>query len=507
MKNRLYNLFKADSRSHVTCKIKNLTPDANGKIKGDYCTIHTSVTEQMFQDMLQGEYALHLSPLLPKNFVRWGCIDVDYYKDTLPESFRKPRADEPFVLGHSKSGAIHLYVFVSEAVPAQDMIDFLHQWALNFGLKVQDSKKVEIFPKRAKYIKGGSLPAPIGLPYELKDPKLQEDWIKLAESKQMTAEEFQQKFKAGEYEGLPPCVKAMISYGLPEGQRNAGLFAIGTALRRKFSVGWKDKLEEIRNKISEEIDDNELNTIIQSIDSIAVAKLGYQCDKDVLSTRCDKDLCRKQSYGATASFNAGTHKFNQLTKINTDPPTWILKALDNKGNPVDMSLTTEQLSSKTKFKQRCIDVLSQCPDLGSQKDWEVFINALLADANIYEVPYDATLLGRVEQVLKDFIQSNPASKDIEEIINNRIYVSKDQAGNIWYAFKNSQIQRYLRIIRINDLKDGDLLSSFKKLQEAGKMYFRKLQAKNTVFEVWQYKDNRQNILWEHELQQIEKENK
>ena len=134
-------------------------------------------TIQMWEAHLKGEKfdvivkgrtikadSLGLCPIInKKNKCWWGAMDLDNYKPSIPELFKKLKSlNVPTIPFRSKSGGIHLYIFLKECVSALLMREKLHSIKHVFGVEKPD----RIFPVQ-KYLDldKGSAGSWINIPY------------------------------------------------------------------------------------------------------------------------------------------------------------------------------------------------------------------------------------------------------------------------------------------------------------------------------------------------------
>ena len=148
----------------------------NGKKSGSSFTSNYPHTLEMWAFHLQGKKfqvktkggtkeadSLGLCPINKDSECTWGAIDLDNYKPSIPELFKKLQSlNIPTIPFRSKSGGIHLYIFLNEEVPALLMREKLHSIKNIFGVEQPD----KIFPVQ-KYLnlEKGSAGSWINLPY------------------------------------------------------------------------------------------------------------------------------------------------------------------------------------------------------------------------------------------------------------------------------------------------------------------------------------------------------
>jgi putative DNA primase/helicase len=100
---------------------------------------------------------------MPDNGCQWGSIDVDLYHDHISILDLVQRVEDerlPLVPAHSKSGGLHLFLFLREPAPAGDVRAALQRLARRLGLR----DDTEIFPKQTK-MEPGKLGNWIIMPY------------------------------------------------------------------------------------------------------------------------------------------------------------------------------------------------------------------------------------------------------------------------------------------------------------------------------------------------------
>ena len=150
--------------------------------------------------------------------------------------------DLPLVPCRSKSGGIHCFAFVKEAVPAALMKEKLGMFAalLGFG-------KSEIFPKQTEILaERGDIGQWINIPYfnyketdryayDKKARKLSiEEFFKVIDKVWFSAADFNAFTVTlmSEITDGPPCLQTLITKGFSPGTRNDGLFNLAVYLKK-----------------------------------------------------------------------------------------------------------------------------------------------------------------------------------------------------------------------------------------------------------------------------------
>ena len=158
-------LFRGLERSYFTLRIKG--KKASGKTEGYQSAVHEKRTMSTFEDHLNGKLGISIVPINEKNACFWGALDLDQYPldhTALVKTVQRHKI--PLVVCRSKSGGAHLYLFLTEAVPAETLKTKLKEIASEIGLaRTPDgTSETEIFPKQIIHSdKGGKKDTGSGL--------------------------------------------------------------------------------------------------------------------------------------------------------------------------------------------------------------------------------------------------------------------------------------------------------------------------------------------------------
>ena len=167
------------------------------KIKPPYVWTGYAITSTHYQEHLDGKISIGIQPCTREGKVSFGCIDVDpaNYKGFKISAllFLIEKHKLPVVACRSKSGGLHIYLFLKEEISAQTMRDSLTTFLLPLKLK----QTTELYPKQVELI---DTPGQfINLPYQNKkettryalnknnEPLSLEEFIKTAQDSQLTA--------------------------------------------------------------------------------------------------------------------------------------------------------------------------------------------------------------------------------------------------------------------------------------------------------------------------------
>ena len=158
---RFLDLFLGSQGAHGQTDV--LGRQRNGKQEARYEIVRAPLTVDLVQDHLDGKLGVGSIPIDETNHCRFGALDIDDYNLDLPVLLAKiKRFKLPLVLCRSKSGGAHLFLFLSEKVPASEVRDRLAEFASVLGWG-----NCEIFPKQEELLaERGDVGNFINLPYQ-----------------------------------------------------------------------------------------------------------------------------------------------------------------------------------------------------------------------------------------------------------------------------------------------------------------------------------------------------
>lgn len=91
----------------------------------------------MWQEHLKGGVGLGIIPIRSDNKCQWGAIDIDDYAVSHKDLVAKLKENKiPAVVGRTKSGGAHVWLFVNETVEAEDMQRKMTELSAALGLQV-----------------------------------------------------------------------------------------------------------------------------------------------------------------------------------------------------------------------------------------------------------------------------------------------------------------------------------------------------------------------------------
>lgn len=438
-----YELFKGSDIAHGTFVV-NTERSRDGKKQGTAKVVREPATVEMWDEHLRGGVGLGIIPITSQNKCQWGAIDIDQYDVDHRALVRALRgADIPAVVGRTKSGGAHVWLFLSEPVPAGDVQSALSSLAASLGYGGS-----EIFPKQSEIlVDRGDTGNFLNMPYhgganttrygfdDNGNGLTVEEFLPYAQAFVISPDHFYGvnfDFGVGdeELEDGPPCLQHLCRQGIGEGGRNNGLFNLGVYARLAHPETWERYLQEYNLRyLDPPLSIQEVAVIIRQLKK---KEYFYRCEDQPIKPYCDKETCKQRKHGVGSS---ASNDLTSLTKIDGDPPIWILSV---DGRRVELS--TEALTNQAAFQRECVAQINVLPTTVSTKTWHVRIKALLDNVTVVEVPPDATEEGEFHDLLHTFVVERARGDCREDILNG---VAVWEGDRVYFQVKD--IRRHLKL--------------------------------------------------------------
>jgi len=354
---KLFNGYKA---AYGVADWTNVKIDpVSGKKKPDYRWNFEPFTDQIFIDHLNGVKSVGIQPCNENSEVVFGAIDVDpknyinfnkkiklvdgdikskkFYIDIIQEY------KLPLVPIESKSGGLHLVLFLKEFTPASVVVSFLSNLLPLFELKPD----CEIFPKQTQLTKdtetGELRPGQfINLPYYKRTerpalnvdgtPFTLEQFVEVAEANlvsETTLTAITTSIENKDMEGVddeflegPPCL-AKLSTIMKDPKfdgKDRFMYNYHVFVKMKYPDTWKQKVKNAPVKYFEEQhanawDDKKLNAKVKSWNK---SEKGFTCTQEPISKHCKKGICVKKKFGVLPGSKGNYPVLTNLKKIELE---------------------------------------------------------------------------------------------------------------------------------------------------------------------------------------------
>lgn len=433
----LLELYRGNDRAHG---VFNVTKDRerDGKKQGYARVIQEKTTAALWEAHLAGTAGLGIIPIKDNNKCHWGAIDIDVYNINHADIVKKlEKHGFPGIVCRSKSGGAHLYFFFSEEIEAIDLLPKLNEISSFLG-----HSGSEVFPKQTEIlVERGDTGNFINMPYFAGENTVRyavdgngesidlETFIKLAYEKRMTVDVFLSLATKGKKSDEllphgPPCLQHLCSQGFGEGGRNNALFSLGVYARMARKDDWEKEVQDYNVKyMKPPLSANEVAAIIKQLQK---KDYFYKCDDQPIASFCNKDVCMTRKFGVGPGQR--NNELSSLTKINGDPPIWLLN-VDGKR----VELSTDALVAQAAFQKECVSQINKFPVSLPQRVWQQRMQTLLENLTIVEVAPDTTLRGAFEDLLFSFCCDRARGTEKEEIFQG-IAIWMD--GRVYFQIKD-----------------------------------------------------------------------
>lgn len=435
---------------------------------------------------------LGITPVMEDSTAVFGAIDYDTKPneaDLVDLNSRIQSNALPLVICRSKSGGAHFYLFSKEPVPAKLMRDRLREYAMVLGIYLNpNGHPVEIFPKQGR-VDENAQGNWINLPYyEAKTTNRYalaadgsrldlREFLSYANKRMVTREQLDVTTFTVEsklHPEAPPCLQVLDRDGYPQGTRNDGLMNVGLLLEKVDPERWEQNLREYNHdRFNPPLNDHEVEGIIKSLrrDFTGSRKYTYGCNKPPINHLCNRDLCKKLTYGIDSFDVAACTTIDKLIKVDVDPPRW-LAYVD--GQPVDVS--TEQLLDPKQFKRRALDVLNRIIKIGTLAAWEKMVSNLLERLDVIEAPEDAGVFGQFKSHVRAFVEKR-SENDLSDTLRG---FPVEYEGWVW--FRSEALMKHLERSRFRDYKVNEIYNAIRRM--GGEHYQGKLPKMRQTVNLW-----------------------
>lgn len=458
---RLTALFQGSDLAHGRSELTGGV-NTKGKHEAKCWTEKKPAQPADFLAHIEGRRGLGLSPIASTNMVRWGAIDVDVYNGLSLEAVNQQiqTANLPLVLCRSKSGGPHIYLFLSEWVPAKAMISKLENMAsfLGFG----DS---EIFPKQAMiskadkepdfgnwinlpYFSGGST-GRYGLSNTNEALHTIEQFYTYCMARQLTATQFRELF-APEPEATlpdgPPCLNKLFANRTND-NRNIILANVAVWAKKAKGEEWEQELDRCNALFPTPLPSGEVETLKKSYGR---KEYRYQCNKTPLCSFCDSSTCKQKKFGVGDGSLMPSSR--SLTKVDTSPPIWYLDVTLADGTDHRISLNTEQLQTPRLFQRRCMETIHSMPPTMKAEEWQPIVEQLMSHVTVISIPPEMTAQGLVVETVNEFLEARASDASYEDMLRGLPF--RNAEG---FHLRLKDLMTYLRGQKVDQLKQHEIV--------------------------------------------------
>lgn len=482
-------LFAGHEEAHGTHGAPTRSPgELKWIIKTTAETVRKPVTLALWEQHLAGKRPLGVVPIRKNSSCSWGSIDIDEYDVEFLTLIEKIDRDKlPLVPCRSKSGGLHLFLFVTEPVEASEVRGALQNVAAQLGLA--DS---EIFPKQTQVLSDrGDVGNWIVMPYygDTYGNKLKEqvgvkktgaeqtlrEFLDLAESRRIPPAELAalavarsvggrksgggkkttgdgSKPPRGPFSDGPPCLEHLVAGGanLGDGRKRA-LFMMGVYFKRADPSGWQDKVDEAnRLHMKPPLAAEEVTGVTRSLER---RDYEYTCKVDPMKDHCHSAKCRTRKFGVG---KGGEYPvISGLSKMSIEPAIWFVDVMDTR-----LMLSSLELQNYQLFHRACMERGNKCFRAMAQKDWLAVLSEAMENVVSVEAPPDAGAEGQFLELLEEFCTNRRRGTKQEDLLRG-VPFEDDETGR--YYFRLQDFDEHVNRKGVRDLTRGKITQRIRDL--------------------------------------------
>jgi len=444
MNQKFADLFAGDDSKYIKVTY-NGGLDERGKRDAKYTTIHEPVTTAQWDEHLKGNWVLGIRPERGEECI-WGCIDIDP-KDYKEFNQKKivdiiKNAKLPLVPCRSKSGGLHIFLFLKDWTPIKEVRKILDEWNNTFFL----SK--EVFPMNKA----------VGMPYTKSSATTEygydednialspEKFLEYAEKKKVNLKEFKLDTNyeiEDQWSQYPPCVQNLINEKWSGDNRNNFLFNVLVLERKKNETISVEELQAVAIQRNKEVFTRPLptNEVMTLAKSIMKGQYFYKCPPkhNELQSICNKELCKNRDLGIKQEAPAIIDEFEKVKFIKDVKQAFYEFTYQGEF----IQLTPEDMKDEKAFRIKLLYQGIYWKTLPRQKNspppFEILMDALIkkadrvsvADENIHDLRYTT---------LKEFFEDTIEVDDYSKLKDG--FVVLNSKTNICY-FKQITLDKWL----------------------------------------------------------------
>lgn len=421
-------------------------------IKKTAKTVEGPASAALWVDHIKGKRPLGVAPTMRDNTCVWGSIDIDDYEVNAIELVKRVESMKlPLVPCWSKSGGVHLFLFVKERVPAIDVQRFLMDIRARLGYA-----SAEVFPKQAEvkadrgdkpnwmvmpYFGGdydGRLHWQVGIKAGGGDQTITE-FLDYAEGMRQARDALRtrpaQRASGGVQKSAtpgsavatgtgsafadgPPCLQHLAANGVQAGHQNNTLVAMGIYYKKAQPGEWEQALERANHDFLDPPGSSDgLSTVIRSLRN---KDYRYGCKNEPLKSFCNSAVCRARRFGVGDGESLPV--ISGVAKLDTEPPVWFVSVDDKR-----LEVSTDVLQQYARFHVVCMEQLNVCYMACKQSDWLVVLAEAMRDVNLIDAPAEVGRSGVFFEVLEEFLTNRKRGNVKEDILNGRPWEDEDAA--------------------------------------------------------------------------------
>ena len=448
-------------------------------------TLRTPPSLDLWERHVRGERPLGPIPIREDSSCSWGSVDYDVYDaDLLDVVERSEASGLPLVPCRSKSGGLHLFLFLRAPEPAEDVQGALRDAAATLGLA-----GCEIFPKQTRILSdrndlgnwmiapyfGGDFDGRLKMQYGVKRTGAEMtlgEFLRVAEERRTTIEALtatletrkstsdnvvQMRKRGGEsgksksdFSNGPPCLQHLAAAGFQRDGRKRSLFHMAIYFKRSDEKHWQDQVESANQLFFDPpLPSEEVAGIVRSLSK---KDYEYTCKEEPMRSHCNSTLCRMRKFGVGRG--GDFPEITGISRLDSEPVMWFVDVAGSR-----LELSTEQLQSYVKFHAACMEKGAGF-QMVTQKAWMGTIAEAMTNLTVIPAPPDVGRGAKFHEVLEEFLTNRSRGERVEDLLSGRPWESVEE-GRHYFTLRS--LQRFMSQEGIKDMSRGQMMSRIKDL--------------------------------------------
>lgn len=470
MQKEFAEIFNGLKRNFGIAYLDKFTIDEKtGKKKPDrYGWSFKEITNEDYKDHLSGKTSIGIQPCDDDGMASFGAIDIDDTQHSYDNFPYKKYLDLikqnslPLIPVKSKSGGLHLYLFLKSKVKAVFLRNFLESLLFTLQLK----PNTEIYPKQTELgfdedKNEWSNGQYINLPYFSGDQRVAinydgssftlEQFIKIVNHNKKTKEELEEfsltlvktvlQGGSEEFEDGPPCLQILTKTKLSD-WRDRFLYNYMVFAKKKYSDNWQQIVKAAPQKYflkdSNGVIEGDWSSEKKIIEKIRSwrkdSSKGYMCTQEPIVNFCMKAECLKRKYGVASDRKKMFPLLSNLVKINYPEPeyTFNVELPENKGTKPVRAKDIKQIKDQEELRALIMKTANMYVAKIKGDDFESVLDKLLPPVEIHEPPKGTTPNELLHEYLEEYI-NGPRAKSYASFKSGAVLIEE---GCVYFKFSN-----------------------------------------------------------------------
>lgn len=437
-------LFKGNDKAYGTFSVNDINTPEGQKVEGKAFTKEGTLGFDEYSSHLNGISRIGIIPIRQDGTCSFAAIDVDKYDSSYKSIVRAIyKYSLPLVPFRSKSGGLHLFMFLDVVTDAKRVIKVMNFYRKAFGL----GKSTEIFPKQTS-LTDGAKGNWINLPYfnaentkqylinsDFTPCPLDEAVVRIAEKK-VTNDRLNSIMDELPLFDAPPCLQTIYMLGDTQ-ERNQYLFSLARYYKAKDGDDFEFAVMKANNELDRPLPPTEITDTI--IKAHKKKNYSYKCEQEPICSFCDKMECKSRKYGIGGA-EVSNLSYEDFIQYGTEEPyyEWIIN-----GTPLKF-FNEADIINQNKFREQCFKKLHILPFKLTDFNWTETVNKALKNVIVKDDEEKAgmslTPAQLFREYLVEFLTKRAVASNQEQVLIDRVYLDPKENG---YIFKPKNLSTFL----------------------------------------------------------------